>query len=575
MGIGSFIKRQVQSFTSGITAQDGVQDWQHAAKVFTAEDMIRSPKFKGMFHVNFVFNTEAFKDIPEAQGFIKAIADNQHRDLLSVLTKSIELPKFSIENTEHNQYNKATHTFKKIKYDPVSVSFHDDMSDIVWAFWAFYYNWYFSDGHKGKTGILDPGPSSQPENKKVSLGDAFRSLWRNTIDQIGKIFDTKEDALISTEKLDGLIVPKPGSEWETALNNSLLLNSDITKDTWSANWTSAWGLNGSPYHATSGGKNKHLLKAIEIFPLGNKQASVIVLHNPKIVKWSHDTFDYSQTTTASCTMELVYEGVTYMDQMSAADVLADIQLYDRHSSPLMRGAPRSFLGQGGFLDRSAGIIGNVLNGKAGLGDIINAAGLVKSLSSKRFRQGVASELGITVRNAVESSAVSAVSARIYPTASTVRSGNSLTTTPNTTINATQTSPTYQPPPVRNIPRGNVSIEEVEPIPGIDPATSVYETTKTGARIVQAPIYAGNSSNSKYINQVTIAEDGTMAVIPNAVVRSNQLTGTTTTTTTPVSNINQLTGNNTVTTAPPTTVGSRIVIDPQGNRIRPLPPGPPG
>lgn len=416
MGIGSFLKREVKGFVSGITAQDGVQDWSHAAKVFAAEDMLRSPKFKGMFHVSFVFNTEALNSVDEAKEFAETIGSQRNADVLSVLTKSIDLPGFTIDHTIHNQYNKPTIAYKKIKYKPVSVTFHDDMSDIVWAFWAFYYNWYFADGTKY---LVKAGTNSSNKMK-----DPFFKLIKATVNIVTSIFkknDTVKKDVTQNQK-DEITTPKPGAEWDAALRYPLLLNSISNADTVGNMFTDAWGLNGSVYHSSSVDKNFHLLKQIEIYPLGQKQASMIVLHNPKIVGWDHDTFDYSQSATATCKMEIAYEGVSYMDQVSAASILESVRFYDEHSSPLMRGAPRSLLGPGGLLDRAEGIIGNIMKGKPKLSDLISAIGIAKTITNKKFAPGVKAELKTAVTKGIESAAISAVNNKIFPNKSTTKNG---------------------------------------------------------------------------------------------------------------------------------------------------------
>lgn len=386
-------------------AQDGVQDWSHAAKVFTAEDLIRSPKFKGMFHVTFVFNPEALSAVPEASNFEKQIASPQSRDVLSVLTKSIDLPRFNIQYTTHNQYNKTTHTYKKIKYEPVNVTFHDDHSDIIWAFWAFYYNWYFADGTKYRV--------KKDSGAKNSLGAAFKALKDKVVNSVKSIFK-KKLGLSNNSSSAGADPLRPESDWDLLAKYPLLMNSLLSNSEDAGLLNDAWGLNGAVFHAADSEKSLHLLKQIEIYPLGLKQASMIVLHNPRIVSWDHDTFDYSATETATCKMQLVYEGVSYMDQISAAQILQDVSFYDKHASPLMRGTPRSLLGEGGVLDRAGGIIGNILSGKAGIGDIISAVGIAKSLSKKSFKVGAGTELKKAVGAAIEASAVSAINNQTFP-----------------------------------------------------------------------------------------------------------------------------------------------------------------
>jgi hypothetical protein len=181
-------------------------------------------------------------------------------------------------------------------------------------------------------------------------------------------------------------------------------------------------MNGSVFHSTGVDKSYHLLKEIHIYPLGQKQASTVIIHNPKIVRWTHDTFDYSETGTATCKMEIVYESVSYQDQQSAATVLEDVRFYDKHSSPIMRGSPRSLLGPGGLLDRAEGIIGNVLKGKAGIGDLISAVGIAKSISNKGFSKSIKSELSGVIKDKIQTAGVSAVTNKVFPNKSTTKPG---------------------------------------------------------------------------------------------------------------------------------------------------------
>lgn len=377
MGVSNFLSQVVQGATSGITGQTGVQDWKHASNVFVSGDLLRAPKFRGMFHVNYVFNKTAYES-PLMRSFKEIYTPGNagsKSDVLSVFTKSVELPKFDIQYSTHNQYNKTTHTYKKMKYDPVNITFHDDMSDYIWGLWAFYYAWYFADASKGYVGNV--GNAKDNEN-------IFADLIKSGID-----FFKKDDPL---QEVEVTAQRKGGWEWVISNKNPLHLPS--------AEWDSSWGLNGTAFHYLSAERNAlNLLDAIEIFPLGNKKASVIVLHNPKIVGWEHDGYDYSvNNQTATAKMQIVYEGVSYLDQVSAASVLENISYYDKHPSPLMSGSPRALLGPGGILDRTAGIIGNIKGGTFGLSDVINAVGVINATKNSRLRNGITSELRNTVSN---------------------------------------------------------------------------------------------------------------------------------------------------------------------------------
>lgn len=396
MGVSNFLSQVVQGATSGITGQNGVQDWKHASNIFVSGDLLRAPKYRGMFHVNYIFNdvpsakTEAFKEVMNIK------PGGGPSDILSVFTKSVDLPKFDIQYSTHNQYNKTTYTYKKMKYDPISITFHDDMTDYIWGLWAFYYAWYFSDATKGYSRTI-----SDKQQEPNALANAIQGVAKDIYNAI-----TGNDP---SDSLDFPATNNNGEAWNASLNSPILPSLN-------GSWNSSWGLNGSVYHYESLPTQAfHLLKAIEIFPLGNKKASVIVLHNPKIVGWEHDSFDYSvNNQTATAKMQIVYEGVSYLDQVSAAGVLEHISYYDKHPSPLMSGSPRALLGPGGILDRTTGIIGNLASGSFGLGDVINAIGVTNAIRNPRVRDGISSELRNSVSNSARNASSNNFINKVFP-----------------------------------------------------------------------------------------------------------------------------------------------------------------
>ena len=350
-----------QGLKSGI-----VQDWTHATKVFVGGDMARMPKYKGMFHVKFVLNPQA-----TSRGGLGAVTDliGKSSDTFSVLTKSVEMPKFSMDYSTLNQYNKASYSYKKIKYDPITITFHDDMSDIVTTFWYFYYAYYFADGSKQYT--LGGGGGG-------AGGGLFAGLIKKGIDVlknkvlggITKFFNKGKTAGGDSAANGGSTDPKDPYE-----NFRRYANGVVYSDGSMPNNSYSWGLNGSPYHINGhGNQNIPFLQAIEIYPLGLKQASVIVLQNPKIVSWTGDTFDYSAQGTATCSCSLVYEGVAYKDQIDAKTVLDDVAMYDRHGAP-SSGKTGGFFS---FIDKVDGILGKASRNEAiGVGDLSTVLGALR------------------------------------------------------------------------------------------------------------------------------------------------------------------------------------------------------
>jgi hypothetical protein len=120
------------SLLNGLTGNNGLHDYAHAAQVFRTNGFSRSPKYKYLFYVNFVISKDAPSNIGASE--------------IGMLVKSVELPKFTVDVKDLNQYNRHTYIQDRIKYEPVSIKFHDDNNNGLRQLWADYYNYYFADG---------------------------------------------------------------------------------------------------------------------------------------------------------------------------------------------------------------------------------------------------------------------------------------------------------------------------------------------------------------------------------------------------------------------------------------------
>jgi hypothetical protein len=116
-------------------------DYQHASRVFVNGNLALAPKAKFLYHV--VFNTNPL--VIQTRAFDKKT--------VSVLVKTVELPKFTIQTETINQYNRKKNTQVTATYQPIQVRFHDDNSNIVGDMWQAYFNYYYADS---KTGAI-PG----------------------------------------------------------------------------------------------------------------------------------------------------------------------------------------------------------------------------------------------------------------------------------------------------------------------------------------------------------------------------------------------------------------------------------
>lgn len=124
-----------------------LKDFQHANRVFVQNTYARAPKVGFLYFINFNINKNALQKTSWAQ--------NGPRDV-GILVKKADLPKFSLATETLNQYNRKTVIQKEIKYNPVSIDFHDDNSNITRDLWVNYYKYYYVDSNyanaiKGKT----------------------------------------------------------------------------------------------------------------------------------------------------------------------------------------------------------------------------------------------------------------------------------------------------------------------------------------------------------------------------------------------------------------------------------------
>jgi hypothetical protein len=275
--------------------QPYLRDPQHASKTFRTNGFGNAPKLKFLFHVYFEINDTLVASNPAA--FPDKI-------LPGLLVKNISLPKYSMQLSELNQYNRTRYVQTKIKYDPVQIAFHDDSLGAIKKIWHNYYSYYYNDT---TTARLNPY-------------------------QVNKKYMYKED--ISPE----------------------------------ANWGYLGEPTTSAQAASVGQSKPAFFKSIQIYGFNQHSFSAYTLINPIIERFDHDTYDYSQATgTMENKMTVRYEAVTYQEgAINGTNPGAKVPgfgsetYYDRELSPLATaGSIKSIMGQGGLVDALDGIIADV------------------------------------------------------------------------------------------------------------------------------------------------------------------------------------------------------------------------
>ena len=120
------------------------KSYQHATRLYTSGDrMPKMPKLGFMYYVSFNLSPG-----------LKSNQWEKIKNDLGFLAKKVDLPKYKIQTTTLNQYNRKANIQQKVTYDPVSIEFHDDNSQITSSLWRLYYDYYYQDG-RNKEGKFD------------------------------------------------------------------------------------------------------------------------------------------------------------------------------------------------------------------------------------------------------------------------------------------------------------------------------------------------------------------------------------------------------------------------------------
>ena len=128
-------------------------DRTHAARIFIDNNFGLSPKYGWLFHVAFDLNTEI------------ARVSNDDKLRMGLVVKSASLPKFTVETKTLNAYNRTDIVQTKVKYDTVTIKFHDDNLDVIRNFWYDYYSYYYRDSDWNESIYAAPTKYSERQNQ--------------------------------------------------------------------------------------------------------------------------------------------------------------------------------------------------------------------------------------------------------------------------------------------------------------------------------------------------------------------------------------------------------------------------
>lgn len=143
----------INDILHGVGHGPNVRDFQHASKIFVSNSYELIPKYNFLFHVAFDINSSISR------------MPNIEKLQLGMLVKSVQLPKYTIENKVYNAYNRPNIVQSKLKYDPIQITFHDDSADVVRDFWYDYMSHYYRDSDYSPTLYQQPTKYNAQQTK--------------------------------------------------------------------------------------------------------------------------------------------------------------------------------------------------------------------------------------------------------------------------------------------------------------------------------------------------------------------------------------------------------------------------
>jgi hypothetical protein len=146
------------NFINGVTNPKGnLGDYQHAARLYTDNNMRLAPKFKHLYHVVLNINRAAN---------IQSITNNVQLEI-NLLARSADLPRYRIQTETVNQYNRKKVVQTNVQYQPVNIEFHDDNAGLTTLLWEAYFRYYYNDSDYTK---------KSPDGSPVITADAYNRV---------------------------------------------------------------------------------------------------------------------------------------------------------------------------------------------------------------------------------------------------------------------------------------------------------------------------------------------------------------------------------------------------------------
>lgn len=114
-------------------------DYRHASALYLRNNYRLAGKPKFLYHVVLNINFEALNTLGSS------VSSLLNKREFNLLVQSVDLPQYTVEVNTLNQYNRKKLNQTKINFNPVALTFHDDMAGLTTLLWESYYRYYYQD----------------------------------------------------------------------------------------------------------------------------------------------------------------------------------------------------------------------------------------------------------------------------------------------------------------------------------------------------------------------------------------------------------------------------------------------
>lgn len=119
-------------------AKGNLGDWRHASRLFISGDQRLAPKVPFLYHVYFTLGDRVREIAPD-------LVDKYNTEI-GMLVATADLPQYSATVEERKQYNRIRNVTTAIKYNDITIDFHDDNFGVTTRLLEAYYRFMFADG---------------------------------------------------------------------------------------------------------------------------------------------------------------------------------------------------------------------------------------------------------------------------------------------------------------------------------------------------------------------------------------------------------------------------------------------